>query len=184
MLWIYSVCDNPTLLAHSVAPSVVGSCCLYYAPWRATTLDLPLHYIQYEPMSPFFLSRLCRVNSSIFSCTPCLLCDYLGKLTTNVVIAIFQYYGPKGVFYKLSLECFEGRGDKYTYKLCPFHKAEQSWSHVPGTVIGRNPTWISMGGEGGYQLVMEAGDSSGCPDHGSRETIVRKGLHCCLAVCK
>ncbi|ELU10800.1 hypothetical protein CAPTEDRAFT_200240 [Capitella teleta] len=82
-----------------------------------------------------------------------------------------EYYGPKNVFYKLSLECFSTKADKYKYELCPFRKAEQQDGSAV-TNIGRSASWITKDPLRGYKLRMTGGDTRGCPDHGSRETIV------------
>ena len=45
LLWINSVCDNPTQLVYSVVHSAVRTWCHHYASWWATTLGLPLLHI-------------------------------------------------------------------------------------------------------------------------------------------
>jgi hypothetical protein len=83
----------------------------------------------------------------------------------------FQFWGPQSVFFKLSNGCFSKRADKYEYNFCPFQKAEQR-DGAAVTVIGRASEWIFKDSVHGYKLRMIGGDSRGCPDHGSRETIV------------
>ncbi|KAL4218365.1 hypothetical protein ACF0H5_023102 [Mactra antiquata] len=82
-----------------------------------------------------------------------------------------QDYGPNGVFYKLSLECFEFDSVEYKYKLCPFHSVTQQAFPNPPTDIGKVPVWkVKLPGH--YALKMDKGDASRCPYGKTRSTVI------------
>lgn len=93
--------------------------------------------------------------------------DYHG----NRYIHIFQDYGPDGIFYKLSLTCFNYKTKEYEYQVCPFQKITQD--HFPGTAfsLGKVSTWSSRK-NGRYLLRMEGGDTHLCPDGIGRISVV------------
>ncbi|KAK3773174.1 hypothetical protein RRG08_013760 [Elysia crispata] len=74
----------------------------------------------------------------------------------------FQKYGPDGVFYPLSKQCFSLKDKAYTYEVCPFSKIEQKTQAGSPTNLGRNAKPIVM--DQGQQLLrMVDGDTKLCP---------------------
>ena len=51
----------------------------------------------------------------------------------------FQLYGPNGVFYKLSMTCFDYDTSEYKYSFCPFKSVTQS-KGADSTDIGKRYT--------------------------------------------
>ena len=82
-----------------------------------------------------------------------------------------QIYGPEGVFYKLSLSCYEAKQEKYTYSVCPFKEVKQTADTNPSVVIGRHPVWSSQGSDG-FVLKMTEGDRANCPEGMARVSVV------------
>ena len=80
-------------------------------------------------------------------------------------------YGPDGVFYQLSLTCFDHETREYKYTLCPFKSVtQQSFPSAP-VHLGRRPRWRTRLG-GVFVLKMEGGDVSACPGGKQRHTLV------------
>lgn len=82
-----------------------------------------------------------------------------------------EQYGPNGVFYKLSSECFEYDAHEYKYKLCPFKSVSQQAFPSAPIDLGKSPIWkIKLPGH--FVLKMDKGDSSRCPMGKPRNTVV------------
>ncbi|GFR78919.1 glucosidase 2 subunit beta-like [Elysia marginata] len=71
-------------------------------------------------------------------------------------------YGPNGVFYSLSKQCFRLRDKAYTYQVCPFSKVEQQPHSGSPTNLGRNAKPVSIE-KGQHLLEMVDGDTKLCP---------------------
>ncbi|KAH9509919.1 hypothetical protein Btru_044613 [Bulinus truncatus] len=77
-------------------------------------------------------------------------------------------YGPGGIFYPLSKQCFKLKADVYEYEVCPFVKVSQnSFPHSP-VILGRSSKLELENGE--HLLVMEQGDFSLCPFNRGRRS--------------
>ena len=88
----------------------------------------------------------------------------------------FQKYGPAGIFYLLSQQCFKHSAREYEYTVCPFESVKQSSGPVINTVLGRQGHWTRQK-SGDYVLSMGYGDASLCPDGQARQTEVRYSIH-------
>ncbi|GAB1602984.1 glucosidase 2 subunit beta-like [Argonauta hians] len=76
-------------------------------------------------------------------------------------------YGPKGIFFKLSLQCFPFQLSPYEYNICPFKKCTQQKFPQPVISVGQKPAWEKMK-PGSYVLKMTGGSSQYCPDNKGR----------------
>lgn len=64
--------------------------------------------------------------------------DYVTNLNNERMglnAKIERTYGPSDVYAQLADRCIETKADKYTYKICPYNKAEQV-EHHSGTSLG------------------------------------------------
>jgi hypothetical protein len=61
-----------------------------------------------------------------------------------MTVFFFQLYGPKGVFYKLSLKCLTIKWAEFTYEVCPYKRVTQFKSYDMGrkTDIGTDSALI------------------------------------------
>ncbi|XP_014786748.1 uncharacterized protein LOC106881055 [Octopus bimaculoides] len=84
-------------------------------------------------------------------------------------------YGPEGVFYKLSLKCFQIQLPPYDYNICPFKKCTQQKFPQPVISLGQNPVWEKMR-LGSYVLKMTGGSAQYCPEN--RERLSRITFEC------
>ncbi|KAK7502961.1 hypothetical protein BaRGS_00005910 [Batillaria attramentaria] len=81
-------------------------------------------------------------------------------------------YGPLGIFYLLSQQCYEHSTHEYRYTICPFQSVKQSSGAVRHTVLGRDGRWVQLT-PGDYLLTMAQGDATLCPDGQPRQTQIR-----------
>ncbi|XP_076456773.1 uncharacterized protein LOC143291067 [Babylonia areolata] len=81
-------------------------------------------------------------------------------------------FGPLGIFFLLSKECYQHAAHEYLYTVCPFESVQQSRGSALKTVLGRQGQW-SQQKPGDYILDMVAGDAALCPEGQSRETRIR-----------
>ncbi|XP_045182305.2 glucosidase 2 subunit beta-like [Mercenaria mercenaria] len=82
-----------------------------------------------------------------------------------------EQYGPQGVFYKLSTECYEYDAHEYKYKLCPFKSVSQQAFPSAAIDLGKTPVWkIRLPGH--FVLKMDKGDASRCPMGKHRNTVI------------
>ena len=96
-------------------------------------------------------------------------------------VSIFQYYGPAGVFYKLSLSCLDIKHEKYEYTVCPFHSVKQQAFPSPSKSLGRMARWESTE-LGDYRLRMYNGDAELCPVGTSRNSLVGASQICWFTI--
>ena len=87
------------------------------------------------------------------------------------IFILFQKYGPNGVFYQLSLTCFDHETSEYKYTFCPFKSVTQQKFPAAAIHIGKKPVWRTRL-KGVYVLKMEGGDLSACPGGKQRSTVV------------
>lgn len=80
-------------------------------------------------------------------------------------------YGPDGVYYKLSLDCFDYDAPEYKYRLCPFKSVTQQKFNQASVNLGKTPVWRTRL-PGHYILKMDRGDVSGCPFGHVRNTVI------------
>lgn len=66
-------------------------------------------------------------------------------------------YGPNGVFYMLSQDCFEFDAPEYKYRLCPFKSVTQQKFPEAAVSIGKTPVWKTRL-PGHFVLKMDRGD--------------------------
>lgn len=89
--------------------------------------------------------------------------DYIRKAVRDLPqSAQRKIYGPEGVFYPLSKQCFTLRDKSYTYQVCPFSKVEQKPQQGSPTSLGRNARNIIVE-NGQFLLEMVDGDTKLCP---------------------
>ena len=99
----------------------------------------------------------------MFSCN----CDYIH-------LRFFQIYGPEGLFYKLSKECYTYKAAEYEYSICPFQRVRQTKFPSESRLLGSRPEWKQKS-HGQYILHMVNGDASQCPNYVSRKAVVSNG---------
>lgn len=80
-----------------------------------------------------------------------------------------EFYGPEGVFYKLSFNCYKTNIFAYEYTICPFKECIQQKAPEPPLSMGTHPEWEKMR-PGDYILKMTRGHSKFCPDQKERLT--------------
>ncbi|XP_055871811.1 glucosidase 2 subunit beta-like isoform X1 [Biomphalaria glabrata] len=86
---------------------------------------------------------------------------YLELAQTELTEDERKAYGPGGIFYPLSKQCYKIKADVYEYEVCPFVKVSQESFPHPAVILGRSPSLGSENGE--HLLIMEQGDSNLCP---------------------
>ncbi|XP_067665447.1 uncharacterized protein [Haliotis asinina] len=80
-----------------------------------------------------------------------------------------QEYGPEGVFYQLTKQCFQHHTTEYEYTICPFSSVTQQKFPHPRVSLGQRPRWEKQK-PGDYVLVMTEGDAKLCPLGSPRKT--------------
>ncbi|XP_059139276.1 glucosidase 2 subunit beta-like [Physella acuta] len=86
---------------------------------------------------------------------------YLEKASNELIEKDRKMFGPGGVFYPLSKQCFQLKEGSYEYDVCPFVKvSQQSPPHSP-VILGRTSTLLLDKGQ--HVLIMDQGDNSLCP---------------------
>ncbi|CAL1548582.1 unnamed protein product [Lymnaea stagnalis] len=86
---------------------------------------------------------------------------YLEQATSELTEKERVKYGPNGIFYALSKQCYKVKADSYEYEVCPFDKvSQQSFPHAP-VILGRASSVVLDKGE--HLLIMDQGDNSLCP---------------------
>ncbi|GFN85119.1 glucosidase 2 subunit beta-like [Plakobranchus ocellatus] len=88
--------------------------------------------------------------------------DYIRQAAKDLTEAEKKKYGPSGVFYPLSKQCFNLDVNDYLYKVCPFSKVEQKSGNVNPINLGRNPGAV-VTDAGRFLLLMDNGDTKLCP---------------------
>ncbi|KAL8572857.1 hypothetical protein ACOMHN_011106 [Nucella lapillus] len=97
---------------------------------------------------------------------------YLQAAAQNLSPRHLHKFGPKGVFYLLSRECYQHAAHDYLYTVCPFESVSQGRGSGFKRVLGRQGQWGQQK-VGDYVLDMVGGDSALCPDGQSREARIR-----------
>lgn len=89
---------------------------------------------------------------------------------SNLTVPQRRKFGPGGVFYLLSKQCFDHKTSLYTYSICPFESVAQ----ISGrrTVLGRQGVWLQQKRED-YILKMGGGEDSLCFDGQPRQAQIR-----------
>ncbi|KAK3087822.1 hypothetical protein FSP39_011105 [Pinctada imbricata] len=82
-----------------------------------------------------------------------------------------ETYGPDGLFYKLSKDCYSYKGFEYEYTVCPFQRVRQEKFPSSSKLLGTKPIWKQKS-HGRYVLHMTQGDSSQCPNGMSRKAVI------------
>ncbi|KAK7091634.1 hypothetical protein V1264_009292 [Littorina saxatilis] len=92
----------------------------------------------------------------------------------NLTLFQRQKYGPAGIFYLLSQQCYEHKAHEYVYTVCPFESVRQQGTGGFGakTMLGRHGEWTKQK-SGDYVHSMRNGDATLCPDGQPRQTQLR-----------
>ena len=81
--------------------------------------------------------------------------------------SIIKLYGPQGVFYRLSLSCFNIKWAEYTFEVCPYKRVTQFKAYNKGktTNLGTDSALIlgEISNKKIWILKMGNGDSEFCP---------------------
>ncbi|XP_064652854.1 glucosidase 2 subunit beta-like [Lineus longissimus] len=86
-------------------------------------------------------------------------------------LADISAFGPQGVFFKLSTNCYTYKTAEYEYTICPWKDVRQQAFPQPSKCLGRNGSWMSTT-DGAYKLLMVGGDRELCPGNIDRRSII------------
>ena len=92
-------------------------------------------------------------------------------VTSSARLFCSQTYGPAGVFYPLSLHCYQLRTSSYRYTVCPFHNATQRKTATSRS-LGTVPGWLPPQPGQLHRLRMSGGASIQCPESKARVAVV------------
>ncbi|XP_060066324.1 glucosidase 2 subunit beta-like [Ylistrum balloti] len=82
-----------------------------------------------------------------------------------------EKFGPDGVFFKLSRNCFPFKSSGYEYTVCPFKSVKQQQFPRASKLLGETAVWEYMS-EGLYILNMLNGATHLCPGELPRKSVI------------
>ncbi|XP_013390308.1 glucosidase 2 subunit beta [Lingula anatina] len=172
---------EPVSVTASKVNDGICDCCDGSDEWAGKTLDKDLkkdaqkHYSIYQAPCVDHcddLRKLKQKQDAIKLMGARLKATYLQSANEHGKAAD-PVFGPQGVFFKLSLECFHYSAPHFDYTICPFKSAKQrerESTHSDVTIARGMVHWLSSQ-QGQYRIEMKDGDGFACPG-GMRRSLV------------